>query len=70
MSQTPEQFHQLAKNALGDKQLRANFRGAMDYLRDKRKTAFSDANEEKQIRDLAESIRQRCLSSCQNFSSN
>ncbi|WP_353499556.1 LutB/LldF family L-lactate oxidation iron-sulfur protein [Vibrio sp. CB1-14] len=62
MSQTPEQFHQLAKNALGDKQLRANFRGAMDYLRDKRKTAFSDEKEEKQIRDLAESIRQRCLS--------
>ncbi len=62
MSQTPEQFHALAKDALADKQLRANFRGAMDYLRDKRKTAFSDLDEEKQTRDLAEAIRQRCLS--------
>ena len=62
MSQTPQQFHLQAKTALEDPQLRANFRGAMDYLRDKRKTAFSDAKEEKAIRDLAESIRQRCLS--------
>ncbi|MGR5178487.1 LutB/LldF family L-lactate oxidation iron-sulfur protein [Vibrio parahaemolyticus] len=62
MSQTPEKFHDLAKDALADPQLRTNFRGAMDYLRDKRKAAFNDANEEKQIRDLAEAIRQRCLS--------
>ncbi|MDF2152652.1 LutB/LldF family L-lactate oxidation iron-sulfur protein [Vibrio sp. CAU 1672] len=62
MLQTPQQFHQQAKQALADKQLRANFRGAMDYLRDKRKAAFSDPKEEKAIRDLAEAIRQRCLS--------
>ncbi len=62
MSQTPQQFHQQAKAALADEQLRANFRGAMDYLRDKRRIAFSDPDEEKAIRDLAESIRQRCLS--------
>ncbi|QNE03002.1 iron-sulfur cluster-binding protein [Vibrio vulnificus] len=62
MSQTPQQFHQQAKVALADPQLRANFRGAMDYLRDKRKLAFADPVEEKAIRDLAEAIRQRCLS--------
>jgi L-lactate dehydrogenase complex protein LldF len=61
MSQSPEHFHQQAKTALTDSQLRANFRGAMDYLRDKRHLAFSDATEEQQIRDLAESIRQRSL---------
>lgn len=62
MSQAPQKFHQQAKQALADKQLRANFRGAMDYLRDKRKTAFSDHKEESEIRDIAQAIRQRCLS--------
>ncbi|MCW8329730.1 LutB/LldF family L-lactate oxidation iron-sulfur protein [Photobacterium sp. SDRW27] len=59
---SPQLFHSQAKDALADKQLRQNFRGAMDYLRDKRKTAFSDLAEEKRIRDLSEAIRQRCLS--------
>ncbi|MGF1750131.1 LutB/LldF family L-lactate oxidation iron-sulfur protein [Vibrio cionasavignyae] len=62
MSQQPNNFHQQAKEALDDAQLRDNFRGAMDYLRDKRKTAFDDPAEEKNIRNIAESIRQRCLS--------
>jgi L-lactate dehydrogenase complex protein LldF len=62
MSFSPEQFHQQANDALADHQLRANFRGAMDYLRDRRKAAFSDPVEEQAIRDLAEAIRQRCLS--------
>lgn len=62
MSQTPEQFHQQAKSSLQDEQLRANFRGAMDYLRDKRRIAFSDKDEENKIRDVSEQIRQRCLS--------
>ncbi|USD67211.1 iron-sulfur cluster-binding protein [Vibrio sp. SCSIO 43136] len=60
--QSPEKFHQQAKNALDDKQIRANFRGAMDYLRDKRKGAFPDVKEEQYSRDLAQQIRQRCLS--------
>ncbi|WP_407333129.1 LutB/LldF family L-lactate oxidation iron-sulfur protein [Enterovibrio sp. 27052020O] len=59
---TPEQFHQQAKEALADKELRQNFRGAMDYLRGKRRDAFPDAAEEKAVRDRAEAIRQRCLS--------
>ncbi|WP_434360787.1 LutB/LldF family L-lactate oxidation iron-sulfur protein [Parasalinivibrio latis] len=58
----PQHFHEQARQALGDKQLRQNFRGAMDYLRDKRRAAFPDPNEEKAIRDKAEAIRQRCLS--------
>ncbi len=46
-AQGPEFFHPQAKAALADQQLRQNFRGAMDYLQDKRKTAFADNNEEK-----------------------
>ncbi|WP_019935657.1 LutB/LldF family L-lactate oxidation iron-sulfur protein [Oceanimonas smirnovii] len=62
MHNQPQHFHAQAEAALADPELRANFRGAMDYLRDKRKTAFADAAEESAIRDRAEAIRQRCLS--------
>jgi L-lactate dehydrogenase complex protein LldF len=62
MSYSPQQFHQQAKSALDNPQIRRNFRGAMDYLREKRQAAFADPQEEKQIRDTAEAIRQRCLS--------
>ena len=58
----PEHFHAQAKSALDDLQLRQNFRGAMDYLQDKRKSTFFDPVEEAQLRDLSEAIRQRCLS--------
>lgn len=58
----PEHFHHQAKQALGDIELRQNFRGAMDYLRGKRRDAFPDSDEEKAVRDRAEAIRQRCLS--------
>jgi len=61
-SPRPEDFHQQSQSALLDPQLRANFRGAMDYLKDKRQGAFTDATEAQQIRDLSENIRQRCLS--------
>ena len=50
MHNKPQLFHPQAEAALADKELRANFRGAMDYLRDKRKTAFADADEEQAIR--------------------
>nr|WP_086938956.1 LutB/LldF family L-lactate oxidation iron-sulfur protein [Thaumasiovibrio occultus] len=59
---TPEAFDAQAHDALNDAQLRHNFRGAMDYLREKRYDAFPDAAEEKAVRDRAEAIRQRCLS--------
>lgn len=58
----PEQFHPQAKEALADHELRQNFRGAMDYLRGKRREAFPNPSEEKAVRDRAEAIRQRCLS--------
>ncbi|GHA16393.1 LutB/LldF family L-lactate oxidation iron-sulfur protein [Oceanisphaera arctica] len=62
MHNKPQLFHPQAEEALANPELRANFRGAMDYLRDKRQTAFADPDEESAIRDRAEAIRQRCLS--------
>ncbi|MDD1791576.1 LutB/LldF family L-lactate oxidation iron-sulfur protein [Enterovibrio sp. ZSDZ42] len=58
----PERFHQQAHDALKDSELRGNFRGAMDYLRNKRRDAFPDASEENAVRDRSEAIRKRCLS--------
>ena len=62
MHNNPQLFHPQAEAALADAELRANFRGAMDYLRDKRQSAFADPHEESAIRDRSEAIRQRCLS--------
>lgn len=62
MHNKPQLFHPQAEAALADPELRANFRGAMDYLRDKRQSAFADPHEESAIRDRSEAIRQRCLS--------
>lgn len=59
---SPRRFHAQAEAALADPVLRENFRGAMDYLRDKRRDAFPDPVEEAAVRDAAEQIRQRCLS--------
>lgn len=61
MHNKPQLFHPQAEAALLDTELRTNFRGAMDYLRDKRQNAFGDPHEESAIRDTAEAIRQRCL---------
>ncbi|WP_073603588.1 LutB/LldF family L-lactate oxidation iron-sulfur protein [Vibrio aerogenes] len=62
MTQSPQFFNLQAEKALDDQQLRDNFRGAMDDLRNKRKNAFSDPEEEAVVRKTAEGIRQRCLS--------
>ncbi len=59
---SPRRFHPQAEAALADPVLRQNFRGAMDYLRAKRRDAFADPQEEAAVRDAAEQIRQRCLS--------
>ncbi len=59
---SPRRFHPQAEAALADPVLRQNFRGAMDYLRAKRRDAFADPLEEAAVRDAAEQIRQRCLS--------
>ncbi len=55
-------FRQRAHQALGDAQLRGNFRRAMDSLMTKRAAAFSDADEREDLRDLGNAIRARALS--------
>ena len=57
-----EDFRTRAHNALGDSQLRNNFRTAMDSLMTKRAAAFSDAHEREHLRALGNSIRARALS--------
>ena len=61
---SPRRFHPQAEAALADPVLRQNFRGAMDYLRAKRRDAFADPQEEAAVRDAAEQIRQRCSRVC------
>lgn len=59
-----EDFRTRAHNALGDAQLRNNFRTAMDSLMTKRAAAFSDAHEREHLRALGNSIKARALSGC------
>lgn len=55
-------FHARAHKALGDAQLRGNFRRAMDSLMTKRAAAFSDPEEREELRSLGNAIRARALS--------
>ncbi|WOD26691.1 LutB/LldF family L-lactate oxidation iron-sulfur protein [Alloalcanivorax xenomutans] len=57
-----DEFKSRARDALGDAQLRRNFRGAMDSLMEKRAAAFSDADERERLRTLGNHIRARALS--------
>ncbi|MBI3909049.1 MAG: lactate utilization protein, partial [Pseudomonas fluorescens] len=57
-----EDFRTRAHKALGDAQLRGNFRKAMDSLMTKRAAAFSDAHEREHLRALGNAIRARALS--------
>ena len=57
-----EDFRTRAHKALGDAQLRNNFRKAMDSLMSKRAAAFSDAHEREHLRSLGNAIRARALS--------
>jgi L-lactate dehydrogenase complex protein LldF len=54
-------FRERARAALGDAKLRANFRGAMDFLRSRRSAQFPDAGELEALRDLGAAIRRRAL---------
>ncbi len=54
-------FRDNVSRDLANKELRSNFRGAMDYLIDKRKTAFSDQDELETLRLQCKLIKQRCL---------
>ncbi|MGB0895277.1 MAG: LutB/LldF family L-lactate oxidation iron-sulfur protein [Parashewanella sp.] len=54
-------FRQNVDRDLANQELRSNFRGAMDYLMDKRKTAFPEQDELETLRRQAQLIKQRCL---------
>jgi L-lactate dehydrogenase complex protein LldF len=55
-------FRARAHKALGDAQLRGNFRRAMDSLMTKRAAAFSDPEEREDLREFGNAIRARALS--------
>jgi L-lactate dehydrogenase complex protein LldF len=57
---SPREFHRQAHDALGNPQIRANFRRAMDGLMDKRHDVFSDWDVET-LRELGANIRLRAL---------
>lgn len=57
-----DDFRTRAHQALGDRQLRNNFRSAMDSLMAKRAASFSDAHEREHLRALGNAIKARALS--------
>ncbi|CAM4081320.1 LutB/LldF family L-lactate oxidation iron-sulfur protein [Vreelandella rituensis] len=57
---TPRDFHRQAHDALGNPQIRANFRKAMDGLMTKRRDSFGDWDLET-LRELGANIRMRAL---------
>jgi len=54
-------FSTRIKQALADPQLRSNFRGAMDFLRNKRQLAFSDEDEWETLKKQGAAIRQDAI---------
>jgi L-lactate dehydrogenase complex protein LldF len=54
-------FRERTRAALEDPKLRKSFRGAMDFLQNKRTVQFNDGDELDQLRDLGEAIRQHAL---------
>lgn len=56
-----EDFRVRARAALDDPKLRRSFRGAMDFLQQKRAVQFPDGDELEQLRDLGEAVRQHAL---------
>jgi L-lactate dehydrogenase complex protein LldF len=58
----PPSFKEASAAAIGDPQLRQNFRGAMNFLMAKRAAQFPDAEAFEQLRTVAENIRQHSLS--------
>ncbi|RZI43183.1 iron-sulfur cluster-binding protein [Herbaspirillum sp. HC18] len=57
----PSDFRERARAALDDPKLRKSFRGAMDFLQNKRSAQFPDGDELEQLRDLGEAIRKHAL---------
>ncbi|HRK09678.1 LutB/LldF family L-lactate oxidation iron-sulfur protein [Thauera sp. WB-2] len=58
----PIAFRRNAREALADPQLRRNFRGAMDFLMDKRRVQFPDGDELERLRAFGNRVRARALS--------
>ncbi|SDD34933.1 L-lactate dehydrogenase complex protein LldF [Cupriavidus sp. YR651] len=56
-----EDFRARARAALDDPKLRKSFRGAMDFLQQKRAVQFPDGDELEHLRDLGEAARQHAL---------
>jgi len=56
-----KRFSQRAESALADKQLRQNFRGAMDFLRTKGHIAFSDEAQWQALRERGTAIRKQVV---------
>ena len=54
-------FRARAREALDDPKLRQSFRGAMDFLQQKRAVQFPDGDELEHLRDLGEAVRQHAL---------
>lgn len=60
-AESARNFRSNVKRDLANAELRGNFRGAMDYLMDKRKNAFPDSDELETLREQCKLIKQRCL---------
>ncbi len=58
----PIAFKRNAREALADSQLRRNFRGAMDFLMEKRRSQFPDGDELERLRAFGNRVRARALS--------
>lgn len=57
----PEAIKDNSRAALADPVLRQNFRGAMDFLRNKRASVFEPVGDFAELSALGEAIKQRCL---------
>lgn len=62
MHYQPQTFKENSKQALADDSIRNNFRGAMNYLRDKRAQVYPDRAEYESLSACGEAIKKRCLS--------
>lgn len=60
-AESASQFRSNVKRDLANTELRGNFRGAMNYLMDKRKNAFPEEAELETLREQCKLIKQRCL---------
>ena len=60
-AKSASEFRANVSRDLSNDELRSNFRGAMDYLMDKRKVALSNEDELETLREQCKLIKQRCL---------